>query len=280
MTENEIVEIAQGGEAREIRPMLSEGLNVLMELAENADKRVLAMQTLRRASLKLMNKSDWVDQEGRPYPQSSGLEKVADAWGLSWGFLGKPEKIIEQDRYLIVTTLYVESPWGRRIEVVGTRASDDPLYGKVGGALRPLSEIDEGDIRKASYTNALARGVSIMLGLRNLTWEELGVKPDEVQKVERFQKAAPTEDEKALQNEVREILTELSNGDPKAALKLLEETTAFMGKNKKTGEPELVPGVRTFAALTGRRLEVTLGKVKDMKKVRQSEMSDAAEPTG
>ena len=273
--EHDIVEIAQGGEAREIRPMLSEGLNVLMELAENADKRVAAMKTLRQASLKLMNKNDWVDQDGKPYPQSSGLEKVADAWGLSWGFLGNPQKIVEAERYLIVTTLYVESPWGRRIEVVGTRASDDPLYGKSGGVLRPLSEIDEGDIRKASYTNALARGISIMLGLRNMTWEELGVKPEDVQKVERYAKTEATEDEKRSQNEVREILTELVGGDAMKALKLLEETTAFTSKDGKA-----IPGIKAFSKLTGRRLEVTLGKAKDMQKVRHGEMSDAAEPEG
>ena len=273
--EHEIVEIAQGGEAREIRPMLSEGLNVLMELAENADKRVAAMQTLRRASLKLMNKNDWVDQDGKPYPQSSGLEKVADAWGLSWGFLGNPQKVVETDRYLIITSLYVESPWGRRIEVIGTRASDDPLYGKAGGVLRPLSEIDEGDIRKASYTNALARGISIMLGLRNMTWEELGVKADEVQKVERYAKAEATDDEKKQQNEIREILTEIVGGDAMKALKPLEEVTSFVGKDGKA-----VPGVKAFSKLTGPRLEVTLGKAKDMKKVRDGEMSDAAEPRG
>ena len=41
----------------------------------------------------------------------------------------------------------------------------------------------------------------------------------------------------------------------------------------------MVAGVKSFAALKGRRLEVTHGKVSDMLKVRDKEISDAAEPS-
>jgi len=273
----EIVEVANDlvEGVRETRPMISENLNLLLDIAETAEKRVLAMQKIRRATLKMMSPGDWIDQDGKPYPQSSGLEKVADAWGLSWGFKGKPEKIDLGERYLVKTSLWFRAPWGREIEVEGTRASDDPLYAKRDGELLPMSEVDEGDIRKASYTNALARGISILLGLRNMTWEEINIDPKSVQKIERYSKTEATDEEKKLQNKVREGLTELCSGDARKALQMLTEVTAFTGKDGTA-----VPGVKSFSALKGRRLEVTYRKVSDMLKIRAQEISDAAEPDG
>ena len=262
MSDQELVEIAGEGSHVELSPM---GTNAekLIQLAEQAPKMVEAYKKLRRATLRMMNSQDWVDQDGKPYPMSSGLEKVADPLGISWGFVRPQEKLELDGRYIILTTLWVSSQWGRKIEVVGTRASDDPLYAKRGGVLLPMAEVDEGDIRKASYTNALARGLSIILGLRNMTWEELaefGITRDKAVIVQRMQAGATTE-EKEKQNKVRNYLIEICGGDARAALKKLTEVTSFTGKNGET-----VPGVKSFSALHGKRLDVTLGKVSDMYK--------------
>ena len=271
MNEHEIVEIPVE-DTRGLAPMEATSVDALIKAAENAATMVEAYKKFRRATLGMMNSSDWVDQEGKPYPQSSGLEKVADPLGISFGFIGPQTKIELGDRYLIETKLWFSSSW-RRIEVVGFRASDDPLYAKRGGVLLPMHEVDEADIRKASYTNCIARGLSIMLGLRNMTWEELGeygVTEAGAQKIERKTQTPQTKEEQDKVNQVREWLTEMSGGNAKKALEELERVTQFEGK---TGP---VPGLKSFGKLKGKRLDVTYGIVKDMHDIWQAEVAQSA----
>ena len=52
--------------------------------------------------------------------------------------------------------------------------------------MKPLSEIDETNIRKAAYSNMVVNGVTRILGIRNLTWEEVkggGIDPSKASKV-------------------------------------------------------------------------------------------------
>ena len=58
--------------------------DTLISLAEQAEKRIDAMNKIKRVAIKLTNKHDWTDQGGKPYLQVSGAEKIARMFGISW----------------------------------------------------------------------------------------------------------------------------------------------------------------------------------------------------
>jgi hypothetical protein len=50
-----------------------------------------------------------------------------------------------------------------------------------------MSEFDETNIKKAAYSNLMVNGITRVLGIRNLTWDDLepyGIKQGEVARVE------------------------------------------------------------------------------------------------
>mgnify|MGYP000938567357 CR=1 FL=1 len=63
-------------------PVLSD--NTIVNLAEQAERRVDAMVKIKKAALKSTNTNDWIDQNGKPYLGVSGAEKIARIFGVSW----------------------------------------------------------------------------------------------------------------------------------------------------------------------------------------------------
>jgi hypothetical protein len=131
--------------------------------------------------LKLTNKYDWVDQQGHPYLQSSGAEKVARVFGISWR-IAEPTKENLEGGHFMYTYTGEFSIGGISAEIVGTRSSKDGFFKKYEwegeGKDRekfelPPSEIDPGDVKKAAYSNLIVNGVTRLLGIRNLSYEEL-----------------------------------------------------------------------------------------------------------
>ena len=84
---------------------------------------------------------------------------------------------------------------GRSIEVEGSRSSKDSFFKQYlyeTGKERKEKPIDERDnkrdVKMAALTNLLGNGITRLLGIRNLTWDDLekfaGIKKEEVGKVE------------------------------------------------------------------------------------------------
>lgn len=271
-------EILPDEQAEVVRDVVSVEADIayLKAMAETADDRVKWMRQIMKASIAATNPQDWVDQGGRPYGQCTAAEKIASLWGVNWRILDV-KKEVQDARYIYFTRLLLTvSKWGRQIEVIGTRKSDDPFFttSYVGEGeerhkvILPTEEVDEPDVMKASYTNALVGGITRMFGLRNLTWEDLaqyGIKREDTQRVEyrgtrgRSRSGPLTDEEKEKQTEIRIKLTEMCGGDAKAALAKLMEVSTFKG-----GDGEMVQGVSSFEKLRGRRLDVNLGKVKSL----------------
>jgi len=263
-------EVIDVGEAQivEQAPMTTVGIASLLELAKTADARVLALNKLRLASIHATNNHDWIDQSGNPYLQASGAQKIAPLWGISWQII-QHSKVTGEDSYIWTTVLRLTDPAGRIVEAIGTRSSKDLLFAKRGDTYLLMSEVDEQSIKKSSSTNAVARGISAMVGLRNITWEELeahGIKREGTHSVKRSSQTATSDDDANKKTELWNMLVEISGGDTKAANALLLETSSFVGKDNKT-----VPGV-PLTKLKGKRLDVNLGKVRDMYKAFQSDM--------
>lgn len=153
------------------------GDSTLLALAEQAEKRVMALNKIKKAALLATNARDWTDQNGNPYLQVSGSEKVARVFGIAWKI---DEPVFEQEEsgHFSYTYKGYFTVAGATIEAIGTRSSKDPFFKRYAGKgddrkELPPSEIDKGDLKKAAYTNCIGNGVTRLLGLRNLTWDDL-----------------------------------------------------------------------------------------------------------
>lgn len=171
--------------------------DTLLAIAEQAEKRADAMNKIKKVALKMTNKHDWTDQGGKPYLQVSGAEKIARLFGISWRI---DEPVIEHEEggHYSYTYKGYFTLAGATIEAIGTRSSKDGFFkkyeykkGENGEKSEkmelPASAIDKGDVKKAAYTNLLGNGISRILGIRNLTYEDLneyaGITADMISKV-------------------------------------------------------------------------------------------------
>jgi hypothetical protein len=144
----------------------------ILQAAEHAEKRIAAINKVKRMALLVTNKYDWIDQNGRPYLQVSGAEKVARLFGISWRV---EEPVFEEDAdgHFRYTYKGEFSAFGATIEAVGTRGSKDKFFSKSYEKIIPPSEIDKSDVKKSAYTNCIGNGITRLLGIRNLTYDDL-----------------------------------------------------------------------------------------------------------
>lgn len=165
----------------------------IISVAENAEKRLDALQKVKRVALKTTNSHDWVDEGGNPYLQASGAEKIGRVFGISWR-VSEPTKENLDGGHYIYTYTGEFALWGAVITAVGTRSSRDGFFKKYkyAGDQRvelPASEIDAGDVKKSAYSNLLANGIKRLLGLRNLTYADLaqyaGINKENITNIER-----------------------------------------------------------------------------------------------
>jgi len=197
-----------------IVPVASEAL---VELAAQAERRVEAINKIKQYSLRLTQPGDWVDQNGRPYLQVSGAEKIARLFGISWRIDEPIREELEGGHYIYTYKGYF-SLAGAEIEVIGSRSSKDPFFKRyvyVNGERKelPPSEIDPGDVKKAAYTNCIGNGITRLLGLRNISYEDLekvaGIKREQITKIKYGSKDKPTTE--TPQTETQEIIGEVSD---------------------------------------------------------------------
>ena len=196
-----------------IVPVASEAL---VELAAQAERRVEAINKIKAYSLRLTQPSDWVDQNGRPYLQVSGAEKIARLFGISWRIDEPIREDLEGGHYIYTYKGYF-SLAGAEIEAIGSRSSKDPFFKRyvyVNGERKelPPSEIDPGDVKKAAYTNCIGNGITRLLGLRNISYDDLekvaGIKREQITRVEYRSK---NKQEDATPTEIQEIIGEVTD---------------------------------------------------------------------
>ena len=194
-------------------PVASEAL---VELAAQAERRVEAINKIKQYSLRLTQPSDWVDQNGRPYLQVSGAEKIARLFGISWRIDEPIREDLEGGHYIYTYKGYF-SLAGAEIEAIGSRSSKDPFFKRyvyVNGERKelPPSEIDPGDVKKAAYTNCIGNGITRLLGLRNISYDDLekvaGIKREQITRVEYRSK---NKQEDATPTEIQEIIGEVTD---------------------------------------------------------------------
>jgi hypothetical protein len=255
-------------------------------IAANAEKRIDAVNKIKRIALKVTNAMDWVDQRDKPYLMASGAEKIAGLFNISWVLL-TPEPVLEVESDGNYTYTYAGqfTMGSRSIQCEGSRSSRDKFFtqyeydGKAKKEKLVGERDNKRDVKMAAFTNLLGNGITRILGIRNLTYADLqefaGISKDQLQKVEYktgpkadppatpttdqaqapkndAPKSAPKQDDggdvfDTLENE----LYDFCRGDAAAMQEKLQELTAFPGKDKDTGEPtgKMVPGKRFVSDL-------------------------------
>jgi hypothetical protein len=252
-------------EETEVLPAIAD--NTLIAVAEQAEKRVEAMQKIKRMALKLTNPHDWVDEQGKPYLQASGAEKVARLFGISWR-ISEPVKEELEGGHFTYTYHGEFSLAGATIEAIGTRSSKDGFFKKYEwkgeGENRtklelPASEIDPGDVKKSAYTNLLGNGITRLLGIRNLTYEDLkeyaGITKEQLGSVD-YKKAGKAVPRSAQTTGPTQEMPQ--NGDPISEPQA-KAIHAILKKLNITGEFEKMQKVAKVLGLT--EVPSSLGKV-------------------
>jgi hypothetical protein len=222
---------------------------------DKAERSVNFFLRARALVFKITNSNDWVDLGGKPYLDGSGCHKVAGQFGISWRFLTDPKKVFEEDGHYRYDTTLELTLRNRSIEVMGSRSTKDKFY----SSDKSVSEIDGGDILKASITNAQAIGISALLGLRNLTWEEVtagGIKRGATSRVDYGDKAEMSEEAKDYRSKIGAMLLEMAGGNKEIASHYLVTYTSFVAKDGKT-----IKGKQSLADVSEKAMPVTYGKV-------------------
>jgi len=182
MANDEFVDI-ETGEVSGL-PAAFEGGSSLLEIAERAEKSVQAVKRIKAAALSVTNEHDWVNENGKPYLQSSGAEKIAALFGISWRIQPPVKSDEGEGHYRFTYTGDFSLPGRAPITCIGARSTRDPFFTRYDKSRKdengepmkiklPPSEIDSGDVQKAAYTNLIQGGIKRLLGLRNLTWDEV-----------------------------------------------------------------------------------------------------------
>ena len=145
-------------------------------IVAKADAKIKAMQKVWQLAIKRTTARDWVNLGGNPYMVGSGAEKIAPIFGISI-YDTKSKKIFSEDSrgaYYIWEYTGKASWAGGSIEAVGTCSSRDKFFAYANGQWKDTEDIDETNIMKAAYTNLTVNLVTRLLGLRGLTWQDLG----------------------------------------------------------------------------------------------------------
>ena len=144
----------------------------IIELANNAERRIEAVKKIKSLALRVTNSNDWQDEGGKPYLWVSGAEKVARLFNISWRF-EEVETEEHDDGHFTFTFKGFFSVGGKTIESIGTRSSRDAFFSRAHGKDIEPGKISRGNVKKAAMTNCIGGGVCRLLGIRNMTWEEL-----------------------------------------------------------------------------------------------------------
>lgn len=263
MNGDQIVSVGRSGEEqRDVMPM-DENIEVIVQRAE---KQVDTLNRILKIAVARTNQDDWVDQQGKPYLTASGAEKLMPLFGISLENANyERNKYQDEEGEYYIYQYKGRFFWkGGSIEAIGACSSRDKFFAwnSAERTYKPLGQVDECNIMKAAYSNMLMNGITRLLGIRNLTWEQLkdmGKDPSKAHRVSYGGRGKATDEETKRQNEISQWCMEMSYGDKQGAIRLLQDATKFTGKDGKE-----VAGVTSTKALRNTRLNIAHNKIKNL----------------
>ena len=172
-------------------PAQLEVIETTDDLLAIAQRRVDFVGKLIDLALRRTTYLDWIDQQGKPYLMHSGAEKVARLFGVSISDVNSRKEWTEDNlgRYYIYVTTGRASLPGKfdSIEAMGTCGQRDRFFGydSKTKSYKDTADIDETNVMKASYSNFTVNAITHLLGLRNLTWEQLDAAKVDIRKIQK-----------------------------------------------------------------------------------------------
>jgi len=242
------------------------------DLISIAQRRVEMVQKIINIALKITNYRDWVSQDNSPYLTHSGAEKVARLFGVSLSNI-KTQKEWSDDtkgKYYIYKTTGKAALPGKldSIEALGTCSQRDKFFAKAKGEWLDSIDVDETNIMKSSYSNFVVNAITHLLGLRNLTWDQIedaGIDKSKIQQIkyqkgsEKVKKTATPEEVKK-QKEIWDWLMQITAGNNELARERLKLETGFKPKDGS----DYVEGKADPKYLTGKWLNITHRKIREI----------------
>lgn len=170
-------EVVNGNGAHLVRlPQAGDGSGV--NLLKILEERAKLLERILDYAIAATHTEQWFDLGGKAWPSGPACESMARRCGVSITNVRNTKRQSSDDKgdfYIYVCEATASLPSGfDSIEAFGTCSSRDTFLGTETSAGRAMSEIDEGNIMKAAYTNMLVNAVTRLLGVRNLSWERLG----------------------------------------------------------------------------------------------------------
>lgn len=179
-------QIIPGSESPTPPAVIEVGGSMLNEkFVETAGKQIELRQKLLMTGLKALKVHDFQDFDGKPYLEGEGAARIM---AVVRGFkVGEAKFTVENmtPHYFIECAIPMEF-MGATTVAIGDCSTADPFFtgrdGQSGQYKRHLDRTGSeqmaarlilGDAKKKSRENAISRGVSELLGIKGLTWEDL-----------------------------------------------------------------------------------------------------------
>lgn len=158
---------------------------------QRLEKQLAAYKKLVGIAIQYSDSADWCDQNGTPYLLVSGASKIAAPFGISTSPPAFTREVRSDNKgkwYFYTCHLTAKcNVLGIERGFIGTCSSRDKFFAsssewveqgpgqpkKKVNTLKPIEDVDEGNVKKKSYTNAFNNAVQNLLGLKKLTWEYL-----------------------------------------------------------------------------------------------------------
>jgi hypothetical protein len=204
----------------------------------------------------------WVWEMGR-----AGCARIMQALGLGVRNVAFEKCTLEDGGYLYTYTGEIYDASGRAMFATGSCSTSKSFHRGGEGNRKAIASIDEANIKKDAYSNFLSHAVKDFVGFGKMGedtvteyFDSRGAKTGKVTYAQGAQGGSvDTPEDREIRAKIDALLAELYGGNKAAAADKLEELTAFKGKS--SGQD--YPGVRDSKELTGKRLKVAYGKVKD-----------------
>ena len=232
-------------ETSETMPLISipsKGLSIEREI-EQVEKNIELFNRIKTVSLKLTKPSDWIDQGGSPYLMDRGAENIAIAWGVDISDVRLTQEWAEDEKgryytYVVSGKAYSKK-LGRYVEDIGVCSQRDRFFGMVKGGLKPIEEVDMANIRRKAVTNLYTRLIKRVIGLMNVTFDDLtaaGMNVASIQKIEYKNGQAKVDatlskTDLDMRGKIWDICLQMTGGSEEDAKEKLGDLTEFKGRD-------------------------------------------------
>lgn len=302
-------------EATDIEPIEGPGTEIARVMAEGDTRAMLAVLEDKAALAPRFSKAlntilvsqtypeDWTEQGGKMCLSSAGAERVARLFDIRFSDARWRKEAFTDDFGAAYRYVYeCQASWGNRtVFAQGTYSTRDKFLGFVNGEWRPITDINENNIRNAAYHICIGNGIKALLGLRGIPAERfremmgaIGHDPGKASSVKRGTgtQGGTTTGDAAQQKELAEICiaiaqsgmtvakgdddkwhpAALSDADERPIIEQAKEIcraiSSFVGK-----DGTVVPG-KLASQLVGKRLGVTLRVAREIKEALDKELGN------